>query len=263
MLNDNVIVDSTELGNNSSESHYKSLFIELSAIGSGGFGTVFKVKHKIDDQIYAVKKVTFKVSSEYVVQYYNSWPETEYLYIQMEFCSQNLRNILEKKAKVFSRELGDPMDCVDLELHLNVENSIYILIAENVRNGRFVKLCDFGLAVEHQKASQSHTTNVGTIKYMAPELDQSKYTTKSDIYCLGILSMELFDIFLENTHTAAITYRCECDVSYINNLRLSIQIRVTHKGRAPRKVRCQWLDCDFQTPHSSRLDNHANKVHQN
>ncbi|CAG2178047.1 unnamed protein product, partial [Oppiella nova] len=61
-----------------------------------------------------------------------------------------------------------------------------ILIAENVRNGRFIKLCDFGLAVEHQKlcdfglavehqkVSQSHTRNVGTPKYMAPDLDQSK-----------------------------------------------------------------------------------------
>ncbi|CAG2167092.1 unnamed protein product [Oppiella nova] len=72
-----------------------------------------------------------------------------------------------------------------------------ILIAENIRNGRFVKLCDFGLAVEHITASQSHSKSKGTPKYMAPELHQSKYTTKSDIYSLGIISMELFDITLE------------------------------------------------------------------
>ncbi|CAG2171090.1 unnamed protein product [Oppiella nova] len=60
-----------------------------------------------------------------------------------------------------------------------------ILIAKNVRNGRFIKLCDFGLAVEHQKVSQSHTRNVGTFVYMAPELGQSngselvKYTNTS------------------------------------------------------------------------------------
>ena len=50
----------TELGHNSHENHYKSLFIELSAIGSGGFGTVYKVKHRIDEHIYAVKRVQIK-----------------------------------------------------------------------------------------------------------------------------------------------------------------------------------------------------------
>ncbi|CAG2167859.1 unnamed protein product [Oppiella nova] len=117
-----------KVGNNSFESHYQNLFEELSAIGSGGFGTVFKVKHRFDEHIYAVKRVQLKdssedyiksilnevknlgkVRSEYVVQYYNSWPETNFLYIQMEFCSQNLRNILEIKPKVFDRDLGEAM----------------------------------------------------------------------------------------------------------------------------------------------------------
>ncbi|CAG2174199.1 unnamed protein product [Oppiella nova] len=108
----------TKLGHNSHENHYKSLFIELSAIGSGGFGTVYKVKHRIDEHIYAVKRVQIKdfseeyiqrvykevrnlgaVRSEYCVQYYNSWPEDKHLYIQMEFCSQNLRNIVEVKPR--------------------------------------------------------------------------------------------------------------------------------------------------------------------
>ncbi|CAG2166536.1 unnamed protein product [Oppiella nova] len=115
------------------ESHFKSLFTELSAIGSGGFGTVFKVKHRLDEQIYAVKRVQIKKStdqymkqilnevknlrklrSEYVVQYYSSWVEGNALYIQMEFCSQNLRNILELKPQVFGRQSGEPMDFVDI-----------------------------------------------------------------------------------------------------------------------------------------------------
>ncbi|CAG2175603.1 unnamed protein product, partial [Oppiella nova] len=125
------IVLITKLGHNSHENHYKNLFIELSAIGSGGFGTVFKVKHKIDEHIYAVKRVQIKdfseeylqrvynevktlgkLSPEYCVQYYNSWPESKHLYIQMEFCSQNLRNIVEVKPQVFGRQLGEAMDCV-------------------------------------------------------------------------------------------------------------------------------------------------------
>ncbi|CAG2161406.1 unnamed protein product [Oppiella nova] len=210
---------------NNFENHYQNLFEELSTIGSGGFETVFKVKHRIDEHIYAIKRVQIevknlgKVRSEYVVLYYNSWPENKHLYIQMEYCSQNLRNILEVKPKVFGRQDEDAMDCVEyfisceifiqilesvkyfhelnpqiIHRDLNPEN---ILISESVRNGRFVKLCDFGLAVEHITASQSHSKNKGTPKYMAPELHQSKYTTKADIYSLGIISVELFDITLE------------------------------------------------------------------
>ncbi|CAG2161402.1 unnamed protein product [Oppiella nova] len=162
----------------------------MSAIGSGGFGTVFKVKHKLKDHIYAVKclqiykeaKKLSKLSPDFVVQYYNSWNESKHLYIQMEFCSQNLQNILEVKPEVFGRHLGESMDCVE---DLKPEN---ILIAENIRNGRFVKLCDFGLAVEHMTASQSHSKNKGTPKYMAPELYRSKYTIKADIYSLERVS---------------------------------------------------------------------------
>ncbi|CAG2168352.1 unnamed protein product [Oppiella nova] len=74
----------------------------------------------------------------------------------MEFCSQNLRNIVEVKPQVFGRQSGEAMDCVE--------------------NGRFIKLCDFGLAVEHQRVSQSHSKHKGTPKYMAPDLDQSNST---------------------------------------------------------------------------------------
>ena len=65
------------------------------------------------NRIYMEVKNLGKVRSEYVVQYYNSWPESKYLYIQMELCSQNLRNILDIKPKVFDRQLGEPMYCVE------------------------------------------------------------------------------------------------------------------------------------------------------
>ncbi|CAG2166747.1 unnamed protein product [Oppiella nova] len=186
---------------------------QLSVIGSGGFGTVFRVKHKFDGQVFAVKRIEFndfdeketknvlkevknlkKVKSEYVVKYYGSWREPKSLYIQMEFCSHSLKNILEVRHKIFERQSGDPMNLYE---DLKPDN---ILIAQNVRNGRFLKLCDFGLATVHDKrihyrTTQKHTADIGDLRYQAPEIGQGKkYGHKSDIYSLTLIGGELFEV---------------------------------------------------------------------
>ncbi|KAG0270383.1 hypothetical protein DFQ27_007534 [Actinomortierella ambigua] len=58
-----------------------------------------------------------------------------------------------------------------------------------------VKLCDFGLAVV-KKSSGSHSTEVmrGTVRWLAPELLRAakpSYTSKSDIYALGMVMWEM------------------------------------------------------------------------
>jgi serine/threonine protein kinase len=63
-------------------------------------------------------------------------------------------------------------------------------------NDRFVKIGDFGLATLHEMIGQSHTgTNVQTPKYIAPEVDTKEYTTKADIYSLGAILIDIFDIY--------------------------------------------------------------------
>ncbi|CAG2167376.1 unnamed protein product, partial [Oppiella nova] len=168
--------------------------IRLSTIGSGGFGTIYAVK-----QVELKIRNLGKVRSEYVVPYYNSWPESKHLYIQMEYCSQNLRNIIEVKPQVFGRQSGEAMNCFESFTDLKPDN---ILIAENVRNGRFIKLCDFGLATVHEDdiydlTPDKHTTGVGTVKYLAPEISNGmKYGHKSDIYSLALIGSEIFDFNL-------------------------------------------------------------------
>ncbi|CAG2168081.1 unnamed protein product, partial [Oppiella nova] len=237
---------STISGNSLPESNsYAILFRNPVLVGSGGFGKVYKVRHKIDKHRYAVKivelndftesqkqkafremKVLVKVRSEYVVQYYNSWLEGSVLYIQMEFCSQNLQNILEVKPQEFNRQLGEAMDCVEYliscEILIQILESVKylhelnpqiihrdlkpenILITENVRNGRFVKLCDFGLATVHDRrvhyrTTRQHTADVGDLRYIAPEVTQGqKYNHKCDVYALALIGGKIFDFDIFN-----------------------------------------------------------------
>jgi len=73
------------------------------------------------------------------------------------------------------------------------------VLFHNGSNGNFLKICDFGLAVEHRKhlegdSSTSHSRGVGTPEYMAPEVYSGKYNEISDMYSLGILMRKMFNI---------------------------------------------------------------------
>ena len=46
--------------NHSSDSYYNNTFEELSVVGSGGFGTVYKVKHRFNQRLYAIKLIVLK-----------------------------------------------------------------------------------------------------------------------------------------------------------------------------------------------------------
>ncbi|CAG2116171.1 unnamed protein product, partial [Medioppia subpectinata] len=224
------------------DGYYNNQFIKISTIGSGGFGTVFKVKHRFNDKIYAVKRVPIdgfseesklkvlkevnnlaKLVSKYVVKYYHSWFESNHLYIQMEFCPQSLKTLLKDKVIVFGRQPKDQMkvfeyfiscqifkellECVQylhecnpriIHRDLKPDN---ILIEHNVRCNRFVKLCDFGLATDHDMnrhtASRYDHTVCGTHGYIAPEVHSRKYNHLSDIYSLHVIGGELFGIDLQ------------------------------------------------------------------
>jgi len=78
-------------------------------------------------------------------------------------------------------------------LHRDLKPS-NILVTDGM-NGKFVKLADFGLAISHEFDDQTHTQGLGTIKYVAPEVFNGRnYDMKADIYSLGVITQQLFDI---------------------------------------------------------------------
>ncbi|CAG2165846.1 unnamed protein product [Oppiella nova] len=217
----------------------------LDNCSSGGFGTVFKVKHRFDEQIYAVKRVEFqikqlvKVRSEYVVQYYNSWPESKHLFIQMEFCSQNLRNILLEKPQILeSVQYLHELNPQIIHRDLKPEN---ILIDENVTNG------------------------VGTIKYQAPEIAQgAAYGHKIDIYSLALIGGEIFEFdlfFVDPDNSESLYSGNEILNTKVNELQNILQSMVTHVwNRRPDCSRVLHKYNDWAIDETTIIDKKINEL---
>jgi serine/threonine protein kinase len=162
-------------------------------------------------------QIMAQIRSDYTVNYNNSWIEkNEILYIQMELCFNTLKGIMEQKLNEFKRTRSEVM--TPLEYYISSELFKEILEAVNYlhkqnpaiihrdlkpsnilitegKNGRFVKLGDFGLSVIHEYDEQKHTEGLGSVRYVAPEvLNGRDYDMKADIYSLGVVSQDLFDV---------------------------------------------------------------------
>jgi serine/threonine protein kinase len=64
----------------------------------------------------------------------------------------------------------------------------------DIKSNVFIKIVDFGLIAFHKYAEQTHSSNKDNIEYMAPEVFDEEYNTKADIFSLGLILQQLFDI---------------------------------------------------------------------
>jgi serine/threonine protein kinase len=200
-------------------------FIEIELLGEGGFGKVYKVYHKIDSRLYAIKKIFLKsqetcqpvlqeirilsrLDHPHVIRYYSTWmdvhPQALAIYIQMELCQMNLAQYLENRnyQGTFDRLqawklLGEILQgvryihqCQIIHRDLNPHN-IFLTYDYHVKIG------DFGLSAL-QKSSKAilSTTSDGHALYTAPEIIRHRECSlASDIYSLGLIIVELMTTF--------------------------------------------------------------------
>ncbi|XP_054423772.1 interferon-induced, double-stranded RNA-activated protein kinase [Pteronotus mesoamericanus] len=203
-------------------------FSEITPIGSGAYGNVFKAKHKLDGKTYVVKRVKYdtenkeKVAREVkalaaldhpnIVRYYSSWDgtdnavagrrnRTECLFIQMDFCD---KGTLEQW--IDSRKGNHQDKQLSLELFEQIVTGVnYIhskaLIHRDIKPSNIflvsrkqIKIGDFGL-VTFQEYNEKRTRDKGTPMYMSPEqISSPEYGNEVDIFALGLILAELLYI---------------------------------------------------------------------
>ncbi|CAG2163230.1 unnamed protein product [Oppiella nova] len=198
-----------------------------------GYETSFAIT--IDGQVYSWGRNEFEESVRYqgfqefqtmtklesnsIVRYKRAWIEdNQFVYIQMQFCDSNLKNILQIRNNAFNRHSSDTLIGFTefyllCEMFIEINNGLLylhsldppiihrdlkpenILVVEQDKNGYFVKISDFGLSVFHSLDSQTHSRDAGTEKYMAPEVKFSnEYDMKCDVFSFGLIACEMFCI---------------------------------------------------------------------
>ncbi|KAG0241636.1 hypothetical protein BGW41_005652 [Actinomortierella wolfii] len=187
-------------------------------IGAGGYGNVYQAHWEGRrvaikrfpmgrDEVQQAAAIQHEIeilqllNDRHIIQFYGTTYHDNSLVLIMDYAEGgNLQRAIEKHQLVdwstkirIAREIARGLTYIH---HKNVIHrdlkSMNVLLTRHME----VKLCDFGLAtVKVRSASRSSGSGTlkGTFRWMAPELltSKPKYSTKSDIYALGMVMWEM------------------------------------------------------------------------
>ena len=199
-------------------------FSQLTRIGAGSYGTVFRAVRDADGLACVVKQIDMhglpatkrdaaetevsllaSLQHPHVVRYHDSFHVDGALHIIMELCDGgDVQAMLARRAAV-QRNLEAPavwalflqlvlgLDFIHRRhvLHRDLKSAnVFLSSCASMEGGYCVKLGDFGVARELGTASMARTL-IGTPAYLSPELcEDEPYNQKSDMWALGVILYE-------------------------------------------------------------------------
>ena len=180
----------------------------IQEMGRGAFSTVYKIKSKIDNNIYCLKKINIKKTPDKtneinilsklnhpnLVQYISSCSDDEGIYIVMEFCIYgdlySLLHMVKKKRVYVNEEIiwDIAYQCLLGLEYLHSQHIIHRdikLLNIFMSKNKSVKIGDMGMS-KILSNKEMKLSRVGTPLYLAPELvRKEKYDFKADIWSFG------------------------------------------------------------------------------
>ena len=199
--------------------YFPAVYKKLDAIGSGGFGKVYKVMDTKTNVIYAMKvvpndRLTSDVERDLlkneinhqricnhpnIVNVINTFSDQLNQYIVMEYCQGgSIEDKYKKHGRFGESEITEFINSAASALQYIHSKGI---IHRDIKLGNFligdnnvIKLCDFGLSVKIDHADEY--TVSGTPSYLSPELlnvGQKANSTAADVWALGVCAFILLN----------------------------------------------------------------------
>ena len=192
--------------------------LEDKSIGKGGFGSVWKVRHKVTRQIFAIKvinkdsivkqnmveqtnreiEIMYKLDHPHIIKLYSHFEDDEDFCLIMQIASKGqLYSVIKRLKRLDQRTAAQYMrEVISAIKYLHTRNPPIIhrdIKPENIlldQDGR-CKLADFGWS-NFDDGTKNRETYCGTPEYLAPEMvTKSGHDESVDIWALGVLLFEM------------------------------------------------------------------------
>ncbi len=192
-------------------------YILMNILGSGQFGDVYKAQMMDTNKFFAIKTISLekyvniprlnemtkneldilsKIRNPNIIRFIEMLKTVNNVYIVYELCNGGtLEEYMQKKKYLQEKEA--------LDVFGQVLNACKSLVQNNIMHRDFkpsnilfhngvIKVADFGFCKPLASSYEVTETMVGSPIYMAPEILKGRpYSTKADIYSLGVMLYEI------------------------------------------------------------------------